>query len=218
MHICLITPPLQNLICSSVSPPLRCPVEGSFMLLLSFRMPCTSLEELWTTMFAVGRCTDSRFVWMTDQYTWLQMSLVILWTSRISQFSSYPKCTLHEDYGKLWENRQFCDVEFILGEVGFTCWMIHCIYCKVQVKMLKKKKMASCFSISSQRQERVLGHIAIVTARCQWLRKKILQAQDRRRQVWITHSVQLFVCFSIEEYFLIVITTCGYSKKMEYNN
>uniref|UniRef100_A0A672G691 Leucine-zipper-like transcription regulator 1 n=1 Tax=Salarias fasciatus TaxID=181472 RepID=A0A672G691_SALFA len=63
------------------------------------------------------------------------------------QFSSYPKCTLHEDYGKLWENRQFCDVEFILGE----------------------------------REERVLGHIAIVTARCQWLRKKILQARDRQR-------------------------------------
>uniref|UniRef100_A0A3P9QGQ8 Leucine zipper like post translational regulator 1 n=1 Tax=Poecilia reticulata TaxID=8081 RepID=A0A3P9QGQ8_POERE len=65
------------------------------------------------------------------------------------QFSSYPKCTLHEDYGKLWENRQFCDVEFILGE----------------------------------REERVLGHIAIVTVRCQWLRKKILQARDRQRQV-----------------------------------
>ncbi|XP_078277292.1 leucine-zipper-like transcriptional regulator 1 isoform X3 [Rhinoraja longicauda] len=32
------------------------------------------------------------------------------------QFSCYPKCTLHEDYGRLWENRQFCDVEFILGE------------------------------------------------------------------------------------------------------
>uniref|UniRef100_A0A4W5M924 Leucine zipper like post translational regulator 1 n=1 Tax=Hucho hucho TaxID=62062 RepID=A0A4W5M924_9TELE len=64
------------------------------------------------------------------------------------QFSCYPKCTLHEDYGKLFENRQFCDVEFILGE----------------------------------REERVLGHIAIVTARCQWLRKKILQARDRQRQ------------------------------------
>uniref|UniRef100_A0A673CWA7 BTB domain-containing protein n=1 Tax=Sphaeramia orbicularis TaxID=375764 RepID=A0A673CWA7_9TELE len=64
------------------------------------------------------------------------------------QFSCYPKCTLHEDYGRLWENRQFCDVEFILGE----------------------------------REERVLGHIAIVTARCQWLRKKILQARDRQRQ------------------------------------
>ncbi|XP_034397831.1 leucine-zipper-like transcriptional regulator 1 isoform X1 [Cyclopterus lumpus] len=64
------------------------------------------------------------------------------------QFSCYPKCTLHEDYGKLLENRQFCDVEFILGE----------------------------------REEKVLGHIAIVTARCQWLRKKILQAWDRQRQ------------------------------------
>ncbi|KAG5840392.1 hypothetical protein ANANG_G00188310 [Anguilla anguilla] len=64
------------------------------------------------------------------------------------QFSCYPKCTLHEDYGKLWENRQFCDVEFILGE----------------------------------REERVLGHIAIVTARCRWLRKKILQARERQKQ------------------------------------
>lgn len=33
------------------------------------------------------------------------------------QFSCYPKCTLHEDYGRLWEGRQFCDVEFVLGEV-----------------------------------------------------------------------------------------------------
>ncbi|XP_048099777.1 leucine-zipper-like transcriptional regulator 1 isoform X1 [Alosa alosa] len=64
------------------------------------------------------------------------------------QFSCYPKCTLHEDYGKLWENRQFCDVEFILGE----------------------------------REEKVWGHIAIVTARCQWLKKKILQARDRQKQ------------------------------------
>uniref|UniRef100_A0AAV2MRR0 BTB domain-containing protein n=1 Tax=Knipowitschia caucasica TaxID=637954 RepID=A0AAV2MRR0_KNICA len=63
------------------------------------------------------------------------------------QFSCYPKCTLHEDYCRLWENRQFCDVEFILGE----------------------------------REQRVLGHIAIVTARCQWLRRKILQARDRQR-------------------------------------
>ncbi|CAG0881340.1 unnamed protein product [Darwinula stevensoni] len=31
------------------------------------------------------------------------------------QFSCYPKCTLHEDYGKLLESRQFCDVEFLVG-------------------------------------------------------------------------------------------------------
>lgn len=29
------------------------------------------------------------------------------------QFSSYPKCTLHEDFGKILESRQFCDVEFV---------------------------------------------------------------------------------------------------------
>lgn len=40
------------------------------------------------------------------------------------QFSCYPKCTLHEDYGKLWENRQFCDVEFILGEVSFRLMVL----------------------------------------------------------------------------------------------
>jgi len=32
------------------------------------------------------------------------------------QFSSYPKCTLVNDFAKLLENEQFCDVEFLLGE------------------------------------------------------------------------------------------------------
>ncbi|KAL8179263.1 UNVERIFIED_CONTAM: Leucine-zipper-like transcriptional regulator 1, partial [Gekko kuhli] len=64
------------------------------------------------------------------------------------QFSCYPKCTLHDDYGRLWENRQFSDLEFILGE----------------------------------KEERVQGHIAIVTARCKWLRKKIIQAKERLKQ------------------------------------
>ena len=31
------------------------------------------------------------------------------------QLSSYPKCTLHEDYGRLLDNKEFCDVEFLLG-------------------------------------------------------------------------------------------------------
>ena len=33
------------------------------------------------------------------------------------QFSSYPKCTLHDDYGRLLESKQFCDVDFIVGKV-----------------------------------------------------------------------------------------------------
>ncbi|XP_064029561.1 leucine-zipper-like transcriptional regulator 1 [Pogoniulus pusillus] len=64
------------------------------------------------------------------------------------QFSCYPKCTLHEDYGRLWENRQFSDLEFVLGE----------------------------------KEERVRGHTAIITARCKWLKKKIIQARERLKQ------------------------------------
>uniref|UniRef100_A0A8V5H7E4 Uncharacterized protein n=1 Tax=Melopsittacus undulatus TaxID=13146 RepID=A0A8V5H7E4_MELUD len=70
------------------------------------------------------------------------------------QFSCYPKCTLHEDYGRLWENRQFSDLEFVLGE----------------------------------KEERVRGHTAIVTARCKWLKKKIMQARERLKQVNEGHA------------------------------
>lgn len=34
------------------------------------------------------------------------------------QFSSYPKCTLHDDYGRLLESKQFCDVDFVFNEKG----------------------------------------------------------------------------------------------------
>ena len=159
-------------------------------------------------MCAVERCTDSRlvsFIVEISKYlaslvvkifsclkkrlqthcTWIvllvwRVALIVRCIFFFSQFSCYPKCTLHEDYGKLWENRQFCDVEFILGEVGFWCWLKwHPDYAtKIFYSLLR----------CSQREERVLGHIAIVTARCQWLRKKILQAWDRQRQVRATHT------------------------------
>ena len=31
------------------------------------------------------------------------------------QFSSYPKCTVHDDFGKLLDSQQFTDVEFMVG-------------------------------------------------------------------------------------------------------
>lgn len=31
------------------------------------------------------------------------------------QFSSYPRCTLHDDFGKFLTERQFCDVKFLVG-------------------------------------------------------------------------------------------------------
>lgn len=64
------------------------------------------------------------------------------------QFSSYPKCTLHEDYGRLLDSTLFCDVDFL---VGLDC-------------------------------TRVEAHIAMVTARCSWLKRKIKQALDERTQ------------------------------------
>lgn len=75
------------------------------------------------------------------------------------QFSCYPKCTLHEDYGRLWENRQFSDLEFVLGE----------------------------------KEERVRGHTAIVTARCKWLKKKIMHARERVKQACAMFG--WFFCF-----------------------
>ena len=63
------------------------------------------------------------------------------------QFSSYPKCTLHDDFHRLLMSRQFCDVEFIVG--------------------------ASNTKISA--------HIAIVAARSKFLRQRIKQAEEKRR-------------------------------------
>ena len=71
-----------------------------------------------------------------------------------SQFSCYPKCTLHEDYGRLWESRQFCDVEFVLGEVG--------------APTLPVPASGPCPGpspptepcLSPQKEERVQGHVA----------------------------------------------------------
>ncbi|ELT93946.1 hypothetical protein CAPTEDRAFT_218846 [Capitella teleta] len=34
------------------------------------------------------------------------------------QFSSYPKCTLHGDYGHLLDQKLFCDIDFIIGKEG----------------------------------------------------------------------------------------------------
>lgn len=31
------------------------------------------------------------------------------------KFSSYPRCTLHDDFGKYLMERQFCDVQFVIG-------------------------------------------------------------------------------------------------------
>lgn len=56
------------------------------------------------------------------------------------QFSSYPKCTLHEDFGKFFSGKLFCDVQFVVGDDEI----------------------------------KVPAHIAIIAARSEYLRSKIL--------------------------------------------
>ncbi|XP_076180349.1 leucine zipper like transcription regulator 1 isoform X1 [Ptiloglossa arizonensis] len=64
------------------------------------------------------------------------------------QFSSYPKCTLHDDFGRLLNRRLFCDVEFIVGD-----------------------------------SETIIpAHIAMVAARSQFLRDRIIQARQNREE------------------------------------
>lgn len=56
------------------------------------------------------------------------------------QFSSYPKCTLHEDFGKIFAGKLFCDVQFVVGSDEI----------------------------------KIPAHIAIIAARSEYLRTKIL--------------------------------------------
>ncbi|KAF5915607.1 hypothetical protein HPG69_015227 [Diceros bicornis minor] len=114
------------------------------------------------------------------------------------QFSCYPKCTLHEDYGRLWESRQFCDVEFVLGEVGAlpvpgpACERLAAHWCLESwgpapagwaLAPLGEGPVPSTKAVFSlQKEECVQGHVAIVTARSRWLRRKIVQARERLAQ------------------------------------
>lgn len=68
------------------------------------------------------------------------------------QFSCYPKCTLRDDFGRLLESKQFCDVEFVVGgdvnhETG-----------------------------SANNMQIIDAHIAFVIARSQYLRSKVRKA------------------------------------------
>ena len=94
------------------------------------------------------------------------------------QFSCYPKCTLHEDYGRLWESRQFCDVEFVLGEVGSPP-----VPAGGPRPQGEGPPPFTKVSLFRQKEDCVQGHVAIVTARSRWLRRKIVQARERLTQV-----------------------------------
>ena len=71
------------------------------------------------------------------------------------QMAAFPKCTLHDDFGKLLKSQQFCDVNFILGGSRSSSE----IRCHHDV---------------------VPAHIAVVAARSEWLRNKIKEVKNAR--------------------------------------
>ena len=64
------------------------------------------------------------------------------------QLAAYPKCCLHEDFGRLLESGQFTDINFLVGEGGRE----------------------------GKAPEIVPAHIAMVAARSEWLRARIKEA------------------------------------------
>ncbi len=83
----------------------------------SSKTRCLSLEELWIITSGLGRCTGSS--WQHSQGTNIN-SLVFLPIVHIEKelFNSFLRCTIQEDFGKMLESGQFCDVNFLLGEPG----------------------------------------------------------------------------------------------------
>ncbi len=67
----------------------------------------------------------------------------------VNYLDCYPKCTLHRDFGRLLESKQFCDVEFIIFDDN-----------------------------DSDNKTVIQPHIAFVATRSQFLRNKIRSAED----------------------------------------
>ncbi|CAB0044613.1 unnamed protein product [Trichogramma brassicae] len=80
------------------------------------------------------------------------------------QFSAYPKCTLHDDFGRLLNSRLFCDVEFVVGG--------------------SSSSSSSSGDKEQQPKEetKIPAHIAMVAARSKFLRQRISRAIERRKE------------------------------------
>ncbi|KAI5702743.1 hypothetical protein M8J75_003565 [Diaphorina citri] len=60
------------------------------------------------------------------------------------KFSKYPKCTLHDDLGKLLKSEEFCDVEFKVGKAE-TRFLAHICIVGARSKVLRAKISEALF-------------------------------------------------------------------------
>lgn len=80
------------------------------------------------------------------------------------QFSSYPKCTLREDYGKFFNDKQFCDIQFIVGPEEVKI-MAHIAFVAARSKYLRTKILAAR-DARQQQMEKVFGTACIEVRTC----------------------------------------------------
>ncbi|XP_023301792.2 leucine-zipper-like transcriptional regulator 1 homolog [Lucilia cuprina] len=80
------------------------------------------------------------------------------------QFSSYPKCTLREDYGKFFNEKQFCDIQFIVGPEE-TKIMAHIAFVAARSQYLRTKILAAR-DARLQQMEKVFGSGCIEVRTC----------------------------------------------------
>ncbi|KAL7302173.1 hypothetical protein TKK_0005396 [Trichogramma kaykai] len=82
------------------------------------------------------------------------------------QFSAYPKCTLHDDFGRLLNSRLFCDVEFVVGDSSSS----------------SSSSSSSDKEQQHKEETKIPAHIAMVAARSKFLRQRISRAIERRKE------------------------------------
>jgi len=75
------------------------------------------------------------------------------------QLSSYPKCTLRDDFGKLLNSRLFCDVEFIVGEPE-TKILAHVAIVAARSEYLRLRIRQACEKRNKQ-MEKELGTVDV---------------------------------------------------------
>ncbi|KAL7743572.1 hypothetical protein ACLKA6_013377 [Drosophila palustris] len=71
------------------------------------------------------------------------------------QFSSYPKCTLRDDFGKFFHEKQFCDIQFVVGVEEIRI-LAHIAFVAARSKYLRNK-ILSAREARQQQMEKVYG-------------------------------------------------------------
>ncbi|EDV99564.1 leucine-zipper-like transcriptional regulator 1 homolog [Drosophila grimshawi] len=71
------------------------------------------------------------------------------------QFSSYPKCTLRDDFGKFYHEKQFCDIQFVVGAEEIRI-LSHIAFVAARSKYLRNK-ILSAREARQQQMEKLYG-------------------------------------------------------------